>query len=172
MPKVSVVIPAYNREELLPETIESVLAQTFQDFEIIVVDDGSTDNTREVISAFPVRYYYQENQGVSAALNKGAELSRGEYLAFLGSDDIWLRDTLEKQVTVLDNNPGLGLVFGQLNMMDEDGKIFKVEKSTIMSSSGMVDRREQIRELLFYTHIIPSAALMRRGCFNDVGRFH
>lgn len=75
MPKVSVVIPTYNRENLLPETIESVLAQTYRDFEIIVIDDGSTDNTREVISAFPIRYFYQENQGAAAAQNKGAELS-------------------------------------------------------------------------------------------------
>jgi glycosyltransferase involved in cell wall biosynthesis len=172
MPKVSVVIPTYNRENFLHETIESVLAQTYQDFEVIVVDDGSTDNTRELISAFPVRYFYQENQGVAAALNKGAELSRGEYIAFLGSDDVWLRYILEKEVEVLDKYPEVGLVYGQFNMMDESGTTYKVKGSTFMNSSGIVNRQDQIRELLFLCRIFPSVALMRRSCFDEVGGFN
>lgn len=172
MPKVSVVIPTYNREDLLPETIESVLAQTYKDFEIIVIDDGSTDNTREVISKFPIRYFYQENQGVSAALNNGAVLAQGEYVAFLGSDDIWLKDILEREVEVLDKNPDVGFVYSQMYLMDGDGTAFRVKESTFMNSSGIVDREEQLKELLFYCRMIPSATTMRRNCFNEVGGFH
>jgi GT2 family glycosyltransferase len=99
MPKVSVIIPTYNRSELVREAIASVLAQSFSDFELIVVDDGSEDGTAEVVRAFPdVRYVYQLNCGVSAARNHGVSLSTGELIAFLDSDDLWQPCKLEQQV--------------------------------------------------------------------------
>ncbi len=97
MPLVSVVIPTYNRALLIPETIKSVLNQTFRDFEIIVVDDGSSDNTREVVSAFPVTYIKQENQGLPNARNTGIRASGGQYIAILDSDDCLLEQSLEKE---------------------------------------------------------------------------
>ena len=92
MPKVSVIIPTYNYGKYIEKAIDSVLAQTYKDFEIIVVDDGSTDNTREIIETRykdKVRYFYQENKGAPVARNKGIKESMGEYLVFLDADD-WL----------------------------------------------------------------------------------
>ena len=93
-PKVTVVIPTYNRAHLIKDAVESVLNQTYQDFELIVIDDGSTDNTREVLAVYKdkLTYIYQENQGRSSARNHGIELAQGEYIAFLDSDDVWFPD--------------------------------------------------------------------------------
>jgi len=104
MPLVSVIIPTYNRAHLLGRAIESVLAQTFRDFELIVVDDGSTDCTGELLRSFgsSVRSVVQLNRGVSAARNHGIRVASGELLAFLDSDDEWLPDKLERQVRDFD----------------------------------------------------------------------
>ncbi len=99
MPTVSVIIPTYNRRNLVREAIASVLAQSFSDFELIVVDDGSNDGTAEAVHEFPgVRYVYQPNRGVSAARNLAVSLSQGELIAFLDSDDLWQPRKLEQQV--------------------------------------------------------------------------
>ena len=108
MPTVSVIIPAYNRADLIGETLESVFAQTYRDYEIIVVDDGSTDNTKEVLASLAaagkLRYTYQENAGLPAARNTGIRLAVGKYVAFLDSDDLFAPDKLEKQVAVFEAN--------------------------------------------------------------------
>jgi len=109
-PKVSVVIPTYNREKILHKTIESVLQQTYQDFELIIVDDGSTDNTKMLVLEYveqykdQVHYVYQEHKNAACARNIGIKHARGEYIAFLDSDDIWLPTKLEKQVNYLDQS--------------------------------------------------------------------
>ena len=171
MPKVSVVIPAYNQAHFIAETIESVLAQTFQDFEIVVIDDGSTDNTPEIVSSFPVRYFRQENQGPPSARNRGIELSNGEYIAFLDSDDVLMENALQKGVEVLDSHPEVGFSYGQASMMDEDGHIYRVRKSSFLDSSAIVDGKEQIREVLFSNRIATSAVMVRRQCLDEVGVF-
>src|SRR5262245_27326295 len=104
MPRVSVIIPTFNRADLIGETVESVLSQTFDDFEIIIVDDGSTDSTKEVIRRFdgPINYLYQENRGLSCARNRGFDASSGDYVCFLDSDDVWNPRMLERQVSLLD----------------------------------------------------------------------
>ena len=111
-PTVSVVIPAYNAEAFVGDAIDSVLAQTFHDFEIIVVDDGSADGTRRVVTAYGdrVRFYQQEQAGASRARNRGIEEAHGEFIAFLDADDLWLPTKLEKQVQAFRNDPSLGLV--------------------------------------------------------------
>jgi len=104
-PKVSVVIPTYNRADKVGKTIESVLAQTFTDLEVIVIDDGSSDQTGGVLAeAFGdrIRYYAQANQGASVARNKGIERARGEWIAFLDSDDLWEKEKLEWQLKALE----------------------------------------------------------------------
>jgi glycosyltransferase involved in cell wall biosynthesis len=104
-PKVSVVIPTYNRANKVGQTIESALAQTFIDLEVIVIDDGSSDNTGEVLrQAFGerIRYYAQVNQGASIARNKGVEYAHGEWIAFLDSDDVWEKDKIEWQLKALE----------------------------------------------------------------------
>jgi len=104
-PKVSVIIPTYNRSADVQNAIRSVLCQTFTDFEVIVVDDGSSDETRTVLAesfADRIRYYFQTNQGLSAALNKGLAEAQGEWVAFLDSDDLWEKEKLEWQFKALE----------------------------------------------------------------------
>lgn len=172
MSKVSVVIPTYNHARFLGEAVNSVIAQTFQDFEIIIIDDGSTDNTSEIVSAFPVRYFHQKNRGVSAAFNRGIELSNGEYICFLAADDVLLENTLQKEVEVLDNHPEVGFCYGQAQYFDESGSIFRVRKSSFLHRSTIVDGKEQIRELLFFCRITQSSSMARRSCVAKVGGMH
>jgi glycosyltransferase involved in cell wall biosynthesis len=121
MPQVSVIIPAYQHGQCIVETVESVIAQTFRDFEIIVINDGSTDGTEEVLRPYVeknrIRYFHQENQGISSTRNRGLSLATGELVAFLDDDDVWPLDKLEWQVDALQNSTalvvgGLTSVFG------------------------------------------------------------
>jgi glycosyltransferase involved in cell wall biosynthesis len=113
-PKVSVVIPAYNHEKYVGEAIQSVLDQTFQDLELIIINDGSTDHTEDEILKFKddrIRYYSQENQGLSATVNRGIELAQGEYFNFLPSDAAFYPEKREVQLGIFEKSPGLGVVF-------------------------------------------------------------
>jgi glycosyltransferase involved in cell wall biosynthesis len=111
MPTVSVIIPTFNRSKLVVNAIQSVLCQTYQDYEIIVVDDGSTDDTEEALRPYMdrIRYVYQENLGASAAQNKGVQLARGKWISILASDDLWLPTKLEAQLNAV---ASLGKDFG------------------------------------------------------------
>ena len=106
---ISVVIPAYNAGRFIRRTIDSVLAQTYTDYEIIVVDDGSTDNTAEIVKSYgsKVRYIYQQNAGDGAARNTGIYAAKGEWIAFLDHDDEWLPEKLRLQMELLKRNPQL-----------------------------------------------------------------
>lgn len=108
---ISVIIPAWNSERYLREALNSVFAQTKQPFEVIVVDDGSTDSTCQVARAFPVRYEYQDHAGAASARNKGLRLAQGEFIAFLDSDDLWLPQKLERQLQAFDLNLKLQICF-------------------------------------------------------------
>jgi glycosyltransferase involved in cell wall biosynthesis len=123
--KVSVIIPTYNRADYVLEAIESVLAQTYSDYEIIVVDDGSTDETAAVLRPLAekgvIRCVYQPNQGESAARNHGIRLARGDYIAFLDSDDLFLPTKLEKQVAFLDAHPDVAFVHSCYSKFDDEG---------------------------------------------------
>lgn len=121
---VSVIIPSYNRADKIKPAVESVLAQTYADLELIVVDDGSNDNTKEVIESINdprVRYVWQTNAGACAARNNGISHANGEYIAFHDSDDIWNKDKLEKQMNVLLKNDA-DIVCCKLNKKYSDGK--------------------------------------------------
>lgn len=122
---VSVVIPTYNRARLVAESIESALCQTTPPREIIVVDDGSTDDTSRVLASFGDRIICvrQENQGVGCARNRGMAMARGRYIAFLDSDDIWPVFKLELQVAVMEGNPDLGLLFSNFMIMRGTGEL-------------------------------------------------
>ena len=115
MPQVSVIIPTYNSAEYLPATIDSVLNQSFKDLEIIIVDDGSTDNTREVVSSIKsdkISYIYQDNSGgPSRPRNVGIKAAKGQYISIFDSDDIMVPDKIEQEVAFLESSPQLGLVF-------------------------------------------------------------
>jgi len=121
--KVSVVIPTYNRSTLVNQAIKSVLAQTFTDYEIIVIDDGSIDGTEEALTVYGdrIRYLWQENQGESAARNRGIALAQGEYIALLDSDDLWEPEKLQAQVQVLAMRSDVSMVGCQAWAIDEQG---------------------------------------------------
>ena len=126
-PAVSVIVPAYNNAKLLSQTIQSVLGQSYTDFELIIVDDGSTDNTREIIEHFPdrrIRYHYQDNSGLpAAARNTGIRLSVGRYISFLDSDDVWYPEKLGKVLAVFQRHSTVGLVCHNENVRRGSGII-------------------------------------------------
>ena len=174
MPRVSVIIPTYNRARFIAETVQSVLDQTFTDFEIVIVDDGSTDNTREVMGSFQdsrIKYIYQKNNGVCIARNNAINASSGEYLAFLDSDDVLLRNSLEKRVEVLDRHPEVGFSYGQAYLMDEGGQVFGIKKVK-HRNSGIRRGTEEIRDFIVSGYHIPTPTVMvRRRCLFEVGLF-
>ncbi|MHC4881290.1 MAG: glycosyltransferase family 2 protein, partial [Planctomycetota bacterium] len=111
---VSVIIPSYNAKELLAEAIDSVLSQTLTDLEVVVIDDGSTDGTTEVVKAIDdprIRYFYKDNGGVSSARNMGLDKAEGQYIAFLDSDDLYSPEYLKTMVTALEDNPDYGVAY-------------------------------------------------------------
>jgi glycosyltransferase involved in cell wall biosynthesis len=135
IPKVSVIIPTYNSAPYLPEALESVLSQSYQDFEIILVDDGSTDNTKEIIQPYQsiLKYLYQENKGPGSARNLGLRFARGDYLVFLDADDVLYQDKLNPQVHILESNLNIDVVYsnGHLYKIGENGKESKKRFSQI-----------------------------------------
>lgn len=162
MPTVSVVIPTYNRAFVIGDAIRSVLEQTFQDFEIIVVDDGSTDNTAEVVKSFNddrIRYIrLDKNRGAAAARNVGTRESKGEYIAFLDSDDLWLPTKLEKQLEVFKkSNPGVGVVYCDIFVLlrhrvyvvkrRDKGHIYSELLGGAISTPSLLIRREILKDV-------------------------
>jgi len=133
MPKVSVIIPTYNCAKYLSEAIQSVLNQTYQDFEIIVVDDGSTDETKQILNPYIeknlIRYVYQNNQGPGAARNKGIEYAKGRYIAFLDADDILFEGSFQKRINFLKRYPEIEVVFSdymiKLNPQEEPKPVLR-----------------------------------------------
>jgi glycosyltransferase involved in cell wall biosynthesis len=124
-PRVTVLMPAYNAGKYIAEAIRSVLEQDFSDYELLIVDDGSSDDTREIINGFPdlrIRLLEQENQGISAALNAGLSEARGYYIARFDADDICLSRRLSRQTAFLDANPGYVLTGSEVEYISEDGE--------------------------------------------------
>jgi glycosyltransferase involved in cell wall biosynthesis len=166
IPLVSVVIPSYNYGRYLPDAIDSVIAQTFTDFEIIVVDDGSTDETPDVVRHYGERVIYrrQENVGLAATRNNGCAIARGEYFALLDADDAWFPDKLAKQVEILNRNPDAGLVYGRMALMDGEGRPLPGVKPS--QPPG-----ETFAEIVERGTPPPSTFLIRRRCFEEIKRF-
>ncbi len=167
-PKVSVVIPAYNAIAYLPKTITSALQQSFQDFEIVVVDDGSTDGTCEWAASLAdsrIRAIAQSNGGCASARNRGIRETKGDYIAFLDADDIWEPEKLEKQARVLDSYPSVGLVNTWISNIDGQGQ--PIEKLGKPTAEGQV-WASVIEE---NPVMCGSAPMVRRQCFEAVGEF-
>ena len=152
---VSTIIPTYNRANGCKRAVESVLFQTHDNVEVIVVDDGSEDNTRELICGVDarVKYLWQPNSGVSAARNTGLRAAKGAYIAFLDSDDIWLPWKLELQLSVLNHFPEAGMVWTDMKAVDENGT--KLHESYINRMYG--GYRYFYREKNFGNHRIYDA---------------
>jgi glycosyltransferase involved in cell wall biosynthesis len=174
LPRVSVIIPTYNRAHFIAEAIRSVLSQTYRDFEIIVVDDGSTDNTKEVVNSFKdhhIRYIYQDNQRVCVARNNGIEVSKGEYIVLLDSDDVLMEKAIERELHMLERNPEVGLSYGQKYMMDEKGHIFALRKPKHRAPGVYRGAKEIINLFRYGNYIVPSTTMIRRSSIIDVGLF-
>lgn len=168
MPKVSVVIPAYNAMTYLPQTLDSVLRQTFTDFEVLIINDGSTDNIIQwasEITAPRVKLISQENQGLPGARNTGIAHAQGEYIAFLDADDLWEPTKLDKQIHCFQENPNAGVVYTWSLLIDEYGK--PTGRIFASQAEGKIWRQ------LLETDVISngSSATVRRDCFEVVGLF-
>jgi len=170
-PKISVIIPTYNRAHLLPRAIQSVLSQTYQDFELIVVDDGSTDNTEEVVKNFKdkrIRYIqHGKSKGAPAARNTGIKTAKGEYIAFQDSDDEWFPEKLEKQMKAFDNaSSEVGVVYtGFWRITKNNKKIYK-PFSWISQKEGDIHKG-----LLKRNFIATPSIVVAQECFKKAGMF-
>lgn len=169
--KVSVIIPTYNRRDLVSLAIESVLAQTFTDYEVIVVDDGSSDGTGQALATFSsqIRYIWQENQGESVARNQGIALAQGDYIALLDSDDLWEPEKLVEQVAVLDDDPTIVMAGCASRIIDERGELVS------SNPTGAVNDPQQLTysALRYHNHFFGggSTAVIRRTAIDQVGPF-
>lgn len=157
---VSVIIPVYNGERYLAETINSVLAQTYQSLDVIVVDDGSTDGSAGVAKSFGslLRYYHQPNQGTAAAFNHGIGFARGAYFTFLGADDLWTENKLQIQMAAFADHPQVDIVSGQVR------EFFSPELDESMK------KKIRCSQKLLPGHVLP-AMLIKRNAFFRVGLF-
>ncbi len=168
MPKVSIVIPAYNAMEYLPETVASALSQTYKDFEIVLVNDGSSDSIQEWVETQKIsqlRLISQENRGLAGARNTGIREAKGTYIALLDADDLWDSTKLEKQVQVLDLDKEAALVYTWLALVDEQG-----------TPTGRCYKRCEegnVWQPMLTANLVGcgSAPLIRRTVLNEVGYF-
>lgn len=144
--KVSICIPTYNRKDYLKETLESVFAQTFKNYEVVIVDDGSTDGTEQMIknSGYSVKYHWQNNQGESAARNKLIELAEGDYLTFIDSDDLLFPYAVEKLVKIVDTHGADTIAYSSYINIDETGAEVKRKRQAFPSGNITVDLFEHI----------------------------
>ena len=165
-PMISVIIPTYNRAAFLREAVESVLKQTFENFELIIVDDGSTDKTRQLLESYSsrLRCHFQNNQGVSAARNQGIRLARGRWIAFLDSDDLWLPEKLALQMDFFSRN-GEALICQTEELWLRNGRRVNPCKKH-QKPSGDV-----FAPSLNLCLISPSAVMIYKEIFASVGTF-
>jgi glycosyltransferase involved in cell wall biosynthesis len=168
MPLVSVIIPTYNRARLLAQTLESVRAQSVRDYEIVVVDDGSTDTTAELLDGlgYAIQVCRIKHSGQSAARNAGLRKARGPLVAFLDSDDLWEPQFLEKMTRALEANSRLGFVYCDYSIFDDRGFV----RCRDMAPEHKLEGR-LFTPLLQCDFICTGAILIRRECFQQVGVF-
>lgn len=171
MKLISAIIPVYKVEKYIAATVQSVLAQTYKNFELLIIDDGSPDRSLEICQQFTdprIKIIHQENRGVSEARNMGIRNARGEFLAFLDADDIWVPEKLEKHIAHLESNPRLGVSFSRCAFIDEEGNplgIYQMSKlkeitpldflcrSPIGNGSTAVFRREVLSAIKFQDNL-------------------
>lgn len=195
--KVSVIIPTYNCAKYLPQAIESVLNQTYKDYEIIIVDDGSTDNTKEIISVYQskIKYIYQDNAGVSKARNTGIQNSTGMYIAFLDADDRWLPFKLELQIKCFEKLPNVDLIFSDFSAIKQNRiiyksyfykafnifKEFKINLDNIFQNKLQICKNGQnlkvfwgniFKTLFLGNFILPSTVILKKKALSNVGYFN
>jgi glycosyltransferase involved in cell wall biosynthesis len=168
---VSVIITCYNYGGYLPDCLESALSQTYKDIEVIVVNDGSTDNTDEVMQKYlsdpRIKYICQKNAGQANAKNNGIKNAKGAFLAFLDADDRWEEDKLQKQIPLF-SNPEVGLVYCRASYFDEDGKVFDYT----MTDDYLQPREGKVTEWLIFDNFVQfSSSVIRKECIESFGGF-
>ena len=182
---VSVIIPTFNCARFLPQTLESVLAQTYRAFEVIVVNDGSTDNTEEVIRPYrqAIVYLSIPNKGASAARNAGLRLCNGELIAFLDADDLWHVEKLEEQVALMDMHPDIAVSYTNFTFFgrpfpdptgfeERGAALLRYSREAIGSSRYAITSRSLLKDFLIHQAFPkPSIIMIRRQCFERVGGF-
>lgn len=175
MPLISVIIPLYNKEQQIAKTLNSVFSQTFNDFEIIIVDDGSTDRSIEIVKNFTdqrIRLLHQKNAGVSVARNNGIRKAEGEYIAFLDADDEWHPDYLSTQIKMSGQFPQCDVFACNYSFKDKSGNIRKtiLNRIKFSSSIGILDNYFEVAS---YSHppLWTSAIMVRRNIINSIGGF-
>lgn len=166
---VSIIIPTYNRASFIQQTILSVLDQTLQDFEIIIIDDNSNDNTKEIVDSFfhDDRIIYlknSKNMGPGAARNIGLKIAKGKYIAFLDSDDLWLPKKLETQIRYMEENPQFHLVYSNGWMINTKGETIQIYLNKRHNVEGNI-----FPDLLKRNFIMNITVMMRRGVFETIG---
>jgi glycosyltransferase involved in cell wall biosynthesis len=173
MPTVDIITPAYNAAKYLPAAIESVEAQTFGDWRILLVDDGSTDNTAEVVAPYAarlgpkLRYIKKVNAGLPAARNTAISNSDAEFLALLDADDVWLPNRLEDSLKCFENRPRVGLSYGHISRIDQDGKVLDTLDMRQPNAEGMIAPYIYMRKVQ-----LPCPTMtFRRRCVEEVGNF-
>ena len=169
-PQVSIIIPTYNQALLIARAIKSILEQTYADFEIIIIDDCSTDDTVRIIAGFNdqrIKYIYlSQHKGAAFARNEGLKIAFGEFIAFADSDDLWVKEKLAKQVNVLATAPDdLGLVYSAVWKVDAKKRVFFPDKRLGAKRSGDIYKK------LLFGNFVTIHVLMRRQCFAQVGMF-
>lgn len=167
-PLVSVVIATYNMAAYLPMAIQSVLSQTYQDIELLVVDDGSTDDTREVLKSYlensRIHYFCQENSGQAAAKNHGVQKSNGQYVAFLDADDMWMPEKLDLQIPLFSRSQTLGVVYARHLYIDQTGRELSTVNHKLL--------RGRITGPLLIANLIPfGTSIVKKECFERLGGF-
>jgi alpha-1,3-rhamnosyltransferase len=172
-PLVSVIIPSYNHERFITACIKSVFEQDYPCFEVIVIDDGSTDRSREILGElkqqFDFQLIFQENQGLSCTINRGiTEYSKGKYITVCASDDYWLPGKLEKQVKFLEENPVVPLVYGKSKIIDTNSNC--LEHQTILLNQGLKGGKI-FKEIIFQDFHLPVNYMYRTEIFKDIGLF-
>jgi glycosyltransferase involved in cell wall biosynthesis len=172
MVDVSVIITCYNYGNYLKESIESVLNQTLSNYELVIINDGSTDNSDDIINFYrsqykQIKYVKQSNKGQSIAKNNGIKMSSGKYVAFLDADDIWKKDIIEKRLPLF-NDKNVGVVFTKADYIDTDSKKIKLK----LTGKYLVPSKGSVTEKLIFDNFVPfSSAMVRKECFLKLGMF-
>lgn len=171
MPRVSVLLTCFNHLRYLPATVDGLRAQTFRDFEIIALDDASTDGTREwLLRQTDLRPFLNErNLGTYATLNHGLRFARGEFVAILNDDDLWQPAKLERQVALLDAYPRVGVASTNGGFIDENGR--RTEENPFGFAYPTFETGDVLQSLAYRNRFIASAVMVRRSCFEEVGSF-
>jgi glycosyltransferase involved in cell wall biosynthesis len=173
-PKISVCMPTYNQGRYLRYALESVLSQKLQDFEIVVYDDASTDETPAIVAGFNderIRYFRQDrNVGIAANRNSCLARARGRYVAWLDSDDVYLPDMLAVQSAILETHPNVGLVHGAFEVIDHDGR--RLPDWPVPFKCDVIEPGTRaVRELVLHNYITAPTVMVRRDCYDRVGRY-